>query len=237
MKAMPSLAQLEVFHSRAIAPTRRVALGERDLPVSPAPGFGGVLLGGIVAAYIPGLDPELFDDLNRLTVQLENGQRIPQPRLRYRLQTDRVGLQRSVHCLRGEGEELAFEIDDKGRPAQHILAAVYAAGELSMGPRSAVMRVIRKAMRWSGAIDGTLVAHLTGLAKHHDWSPEAYRDPVGWAIGVLALAHSKRRDRRAIQRQFREQVRQAHPDHGGDREAAAHRLFELAEARRILLAG
>lgn len=231
------LARLEVFHSRPIAPTRRVALGERDLPISPAPGFGGLLLGGIVGAHIPGLDPDLFDDLNRLTLQLENGLRIPQPRLRFRLQTDRVGLQRSVHRLKGEGEELSFEIDDKGLPAQHILAAVYAAGKLPMGPRGVVMRVIRKAMRWDGAIDGTLVAHLTGLAKHHEWSAAAYRDPVGWAVGVLALGRGKRHDRRTIQRRFREQVRLAHPDHGGDREAAAHRLFELAEARRILLAG
>lgn len=231
------LARLEVYHSRPIAPTRRVALGERDLPVSPAPGFGGVLLGGIVAAHIPGLDPDLFDDLNRLTLQLENGLRISQPRLRFRLQTDRVGLQRSVHRLQGKGEELSFEIDDKGLPAQHILAAVYAAGKLPMGPRGVVMRVIRKAMRWSGAIDGSLVAHLSGLAKHHEWSAEAYRDPIGWAIGVLALARGKRHDRRTVQRQFREQVRLAHPDHGGDREAAAYRLFELAEARRILLTG
>src|SRR5690606_9268504 len=52
------LAELEVFHSRAIAPTRRVALGGRDLPVTPAPGFGGILLGGVVAAYVPGLDPD-----------------------------------------------------------------------------------------------------------------------------------------------------------------------------------
>lgn len=232
------LAELEVFHSRAIAPTRRVALGERDLPVSPAPGFGGLLLGGVVAAHMPGLDPELFDDLDRLTVQLERGLRIPQPRLRHRLQVDRIGLQRSVHRLQGEGEELAFEIDDKGSPAQHILAAVYAAGALPLGPRTPVMDAIRKAMRWSGAIDGTLVAHLSGLAKHHEWSSDAYRDPVGWAIGVLDLARDGRRPgRRAVQKQFRDLVRRAHPDHGGDRSEAARRLAELAEARRILLAG
>src|SRR5919108_627670 len=163
------LAELEVFHSRPIAPTRRVALGRRDLPVSPAPGFGGILLGGVVAAHMPGLDPDLFDDLNRLTLQLENGMRIPQPRLRHRLQVDRIGLQRSVHRLKGEGEELAFELEDKGSPAQHILAAVYAAGDLPFGPRTLVMDAIRKAMRWSGSIDGSLVAHLSGLAKHHEW--------------------------------------------------------------------
>ena len=45
------LAELEVRHSRAIAPTRRVALGELYLPVDPAPGFGGLLLAGIVGAW------------------------------------------------------------------------------------------------------------------------------------------------------------------------------------------
>jgi hypothetical protein len=232
------LAELEVFHSRPIAPTRRVALGDRDLPVTPAPGFGGVLLGGIVAAHVPVLDPEMFDDLDRLTRQLDAGYRIPQPRLRHRLQTDRIGLQRSVHRLRGEGEELRFEIDDKGSPAHHILAAVYAAGALPLGPRSRVMESIRKAMRWSGPIDGELVAYLSGLSRHQDWSAEAYRDPVAWALGVLGLNEDAHRPgRRAIQRRFRDLVRVAHPDHGGDRGLAALRLAELSEARRILLAG
>jgi hypothetical protein len=232
------LAELEVFHSRAIAPTRRVAIGDRDLPTTPAPGFGGILLGGIVAAHMPVLDPDLFDDLDRLTRQLEAGYSIPQPRLRHRLQTDRVGLQRSVHRLRGAGEELTFEIDGKGAPAHHILAAVYAAGELPIGPRSRVMEAIRKAMRWTGTIDGALVAHLSGLATHQEWSLDAHRDPVGWALAVLELTVAAQRPgRRAIQRQFRDLVRAAHPDHGGDRAEAAGRLAELSEARRILLAG
>src|SRR5918995_4552608 len=215
---------MEVFHSRPIAPTRRVALGDRDLPVTPAPGFGGLLLGGIVAAHMPVLDPEMFDDLDRLTRQLEAGYRIPQPRLRHRLQTDRIGLQRSVHRLRGDGEELSFELDDKGSSAQHILAAVYAAGELPLGARNRVMEAIRKAMRWTGAIDGGLVAMLSGLARHHDWSADAYRDPVGWAIGVLDLGDGtngangsdrRRPDRRAVQGRFPHLVRRAHPHPGG----------------------
>ena len=231
------LAELEVFHSRAIAPTRRVALGRRDLPVTPAPGFGGILLAGIVAAYIPVLDPDLFDDLDRLTRQLEAGYSIPQPRLRHRLQTDRIGLQQSVHRLRGDGEELAFEIADKGAAAQHILAAVYAAGALARESRIGVMEAIRKGMRWSGSIDGTLVAYLSGLSRDHEWSAEAHRDPVAWALGVLDLRNGTARPgRRAVQRRFRDLVRAAHPDHGGDRGEAAERLAELSEARRILLA-
>ncbi len=80
------------------------------------------------------LDPELFDDLHRLTLQLQEGMRIPQPRLRHRFQPDRIGLTRSIHRLVGDGEELTFEFEAKGAAAQHILAAVYAAGQLPDAP-------------------------------------------------------------------------------------------------------
>src|SRR5919112_142191 len=78
------LAELEIWHSRPIAPTRRVALGRAQLPVDPAPGFGGILLGGIVAAHIGELDPDLTGELSRLLDDLEAGRRIAQPRLRHR---------------------------------------------------------------------------------------------------------------------------------------------------------
>ena len=78
---------------------------------------------------------------------------------------------------------------------------------------------------------------LSGLARHYDWSADAYRDPVSWALGVLDLTGGQRPARRAVQRRFRDLVRAAHPDHGGDRGEAADRLAELSEARRILLAG
>ena len=62
-----------------------------------------------------------------------------------------------------------------------------------------------------------------------------------WAIGVLGLADREQSevlhvpDRDAVQRQFREMLRAAHPDHGGSTDAAAGRIAELTEARRILL--
>jgi hypothetical protein len=233
------LADLEVFHSRPIAPTRRVALGRADLPVSPAPGFGGILLGGIVAANIGGLAPELFDDLHRLTLQLQDGRRIPQPRLRYRFQEDRVGLTRSVHRLVGDGEELVFDLDTRAAPAQNVLAAVYAAGQLVVGARGPVMASIRKAMGWSGPLDRSLVAHLAGLDRGSRMGTLALGDPVAWALGVLELTthEDSPPDRVAVQRRFREMLRDAHPDHGGAAEGAAARIAELTEARRILLAG
>jgi len=238
------LAELEVFHSRPIAPTRRVALGRVDLPISPAPGFGGILLGGIVAGHIGALDPDLFDDLHRLTLQLQEGHRIPQPRLRHRFQTDRIGLTRSVHRLVGDGEDLDFDFEAKGAPAQHILAAVYAAGQLPLVPRGRVMEVLRRAMRWVGPLDRGFVAHVTGLDRGHDWSTRAFRDPVQWALGILGLGVPgpdprdvlRMPDRTLVQRQFRDLLRVAHPDHGGATDDAARRIADLTEARRILLA-
>jgi hypothetical protein len=232
------LAELEVFHSRPIAPTRRVALGRRFLPLHPAPGFGGILLGGIVAAQLDHLDPELVPDLRRLVDQLEAGRRISQPRLRYRLQTDRIGLNRSRLRLVGDGEQMRFDFDAKATAAQYLLGAVYAAGSVAAVDRRAVMAAVRKGLRWTGAPGPALIAHLAGASGPGAWSPEAFEDPVRWALTVLDIrdAAGGALDRRRIQRQFREQARHAHPDHGGEADRAAERLSDLAEARRILLA-
>lgn len=233
------LAELEVFHSRPIAPTRRVALGRLNLPVTPAPGFGGLLLGGVVAGHMDELDPDLFDDLHRLTLQLQEGHRVPQPRLRHRFQQDRIGLTRSLHRLVGEGEDLAFELEDKGAAAQHILAAVYAAGQLPVPARGRVMDALRKGMRWSGPLDQRFIAHLSGLDRGRDWSAAAFRDPVQWALGILGMVDGEATaavpGRTAVQQQFRERLRDAHPDHGGSADDAAQRIADLTEARRILL--
>lgn len=232
------LAELEVFHSRPIAPTRRVALGRQHLPLHPAPGFGGILLGGVVAAHLDHLDPDLVPELNRLVDQLEAGRRIAQPRLRYRLQTDRIGLNRSRLRLVGDGEQMRFDFDGRATAAQYLLAAVYAAGNVPLTDRRAVMAAVRKGLRWTGAPGPALIAHLAGASGPGAWSPAAFEDPVRWALDVLGIrdADDGAVDRRRIQRQFRARVRHVHPDHGGEADRAAERLSDLAEARRILLA-
>ncbi len=229
------LAELEVFQSRPIAPTRRLALGRRELPVSPGPGFGGILLGGVVAGFTERIDDDLHIDLLRLSHQLEQGLRIPQPRLRHRLQVDHVGLNRRVHRLVAEGDAVRFELDDTPgtSPAPQVLAALYAAGELEPGPRAAVMAVARKGLRWRGPVDDRLLDFLTD--EGGSWFSAGVADPVEWALGVLGLggAASARPD---VQRRFRELLRAAHPDHGAAHEGAAQRIADLTEARRILLA-
>ena len=227
------LAELEVFNSRPIAPTRRVALGTTMLPVSPSPGFGGLLLGAVVARFIVDVDPDLVADLFRLTHQLEAGQRVPQPRLRHRFQEDRIGLTRCRHRLFGNGEQLDFDLDGNGSPAPQVLGAVYAAARLDPEHRAGVYAAIRRAVGWRGEIGPRLVAHLSDSRDTVSWATIGGRDPVLWALEVMGLTAST--DRSAVQSRFRSLLREAHPDHGGAVDQAAKRIADLTEARRILL--
>jgi hypothetical protein len=220
------LAELEIWHSRPIAPTRRVALGRQLLPMDPAPGFGGLLLGGIVAAHIDGLDEDLFEELHRLLLEVEAGRRIPQPRLRHRFQLDRHGLARSHHRLYGYGDALELSFEGEGSAAAQVVGAAYAAGTLDPVDRRIVMDVLRRGMRWRGGTGPELIRHLS--------AGRGSANPSQWAMTVLGFTMGDAPDRREVQRRFRTLLRAAHPDHGGAHEAAADRIADLAEARRIL---
>ena len=123
-----------------------------------------------------------------------------------------------------------------------MVGAVYTAGALAPSARRAVMDSVRKGMRWTGSIDRSLFAHLSGLAGGRDWSAEVYDDPVRWALQTLGIndvagaGQIPVPDRKVIQRRFRDALRAAHPDHGGADDDAAQRINDLTEARRILLA-
>lgn len=239
------LAELELFHSRAIAPTRRVALGDCTLPCDPAPGFGGVLLGAVVAGNAHLLEDVDQADLVRLSRELEEGRRIPQPRLSFRFQTDRIGLLRSRITLVRDGSILDVQADDeRSLPAQRVLAAFYAAGGLPPTPRRVVFSAIRRALRWQGPVGPSLFASLSGAGGGQFLSALAMDDPVGWALDLLGFPTGEREpvdglalpERAEVQRRFRVLLREAHPDHGGNRHDAAQRIADLREARRILLA-
>jgi hypothetical protein len=229
---------LEIHHSRPIAPTRRVALGRRVLPIDPAPGPGGLLLAGIVARFLPDVDTDFHDDYLRLLYQLQRGERITQPRLRHRLQQDVVGLTRSRHRLERDEGKLRFVFHtNRGAPEQYVLAAAYAAGALAYVDRPPIMDLMRKAEKWVGPVDGKLIAHLTGRADGFA-SKAGMGDPFGWAMGLLGfdLAGIGQPPKDEIQQRFRELLRTAHPDTArGDDVDPAQRIADLTEARRILL--
>jgi hypothetical protein len=230
------LAELEIWHSRPIAPTRRVALGRRVLPVEPAPGFGGLLLGAVVAAHIAELDPDFVPELAALLDDLQSGRRIPQPRLRHRFQVDHIGLAKSRHRLLGHGDELDFDLTTEGSPESQILGAAYAAGRIDRAHRAVVMDVLRRAVRWRGDVDPAMVAHLSGASGARSRSVGAFAHPELWALTVLGFEDGSVPAKREVQRRFRSLLRVAHPDAGGAHEVAAQRIADLTEARDILLA-
>ena len=229
------LAEIEIRHSRAIAPTRRVALGQLYLPTDPAPGFGPMLLAGIVGAGANLLDDELRDGIDRLLGDLERGRHISQPRLRHRFQTDVVGLDRSRHRLVGEGESLSLDIDGHGAVLPQVLGSIYAAAKLSYAVRPTAFRLLRRATRWEGDAGERLLQYLSGdEAAFRRWQAPG---DEGWALRMLGFGVDSEPARSEILRRFRDLVREAHPDHGGDSDGAGLRIHELTEAKRILLAG
>jgi hypothetical protein len=224
------LAELEVRHSRPIAPTRRVALGALYLPSDPAPGFGGLLLAGLVGAFAHELDDEARDRVDILLDDVERERRIAQPRVRYRFQVDTAGLDRSRHKLVGTGEQLHLEIDDHANGLPQMLAAIYAAGRLSRAARPPVFRLMRRATRWQGGAGDDLLSFLSG-------EPVASLGTAseGWALSVLGFSPGEEPSRSEINRRFRDLIRDAHPDHGGSAEDAGLRIVDLTEAKRVLL--
>lgn len=230
-----TLAIFEAYYSRPIAPTRRVALGKMMLPADPAPGFGGVLLGGIMARFVRELDADLDEELDGLVDDLEVGRHIGQPRLRHRLQVDRVGLARCRHRLEAEGEQFRFAFEaNVGTPTQHVLCAAYAASQVVTEERASLFTAIRKGLDWVGPIDDALVRYLS---DRRSLGASAGSDPKGWALERLGIGGSLSGEalHAEVSRTFRELLIQAHPDHGGSVELAADRIAELREARRILI--
>ena len=229
------LAELEIRHSRPIAPTRRVALGnDLFLPTEPPPGFGGILLACIVATFSQQLDDEMADELDDLLDDLERGQRVSQPRLRHRFQVDVIGLDRSHHRLYGAGDSYHLDIELKGHPMPQVLGAAYAAGMLSREAKPAVFRLLRKATLWAGEPGPRLLAFLLGTeAPSRSWSTSA--NDERWAMAVLGFDAADPPGADDIGRRYRDLVRLAHPDAGGDASVAGHRITELNEARRVLL--
>ncbi len=235
---MVILAELEIHHSRPIAPTRRIALGMRNLPVDPAPGAGGLLLAAIVARTAPHVESDLREGLVNLIDDLDRGARIPQPRVRHRFQTDRIGLLRSTHRLLADGNTLSFDFDDEyGRPVQQAIGAIYAAGSLPLETRSIVFDAVRSALVWGRPVDAVFIGAVMGGTTASLSDLRSWNDPVSWALEIFALEGSSEEapSKRAVQRRFRTLLRDAHPDHGAEKTGAADRIAELNEARRILL--
>lgn len=226
------LAELEIFHTRRAQPTRRLSLGNLVLPVDPSPGFGGLLLGAVVARHAPDVDADLHPDLRRLVREIEDGRRVVQPRLRHRFQVDQHGLARSVHRLTGEGDDLDFEFGTHGTDLAMVLGAIYAVERLAPEHRRRVAPLLVKGLGWRGPIGPALIAHLAGASSS---ALASLADPRGWALELLGFdVVGDLPSRREVTRRYRQRMRDVHPDHGGEAIDASKAILDLNEARRIL---
>ena len=178
------LAEIEIWHTRPAQPTRRLALGHLVLPVDPAPGFGGLLLGAIVAEYLYGVEDDLVTDVHRLLASIERGDRIVQPRLRHRFQVDRHGLAKSHHRMLGNGDDISFDFHSVGTDLSQVLGAIYAVERFAPEHRRRIVPVLQKAARWRGPIGPAMIAYLAGSQT---LALEALADQRAWALGVLGF--------------------------------------------------
>jgi len=247
------LAELNVRHTRRHMPTRRVALGDTYLPTS-GPAYGAVVLGAVVSEFIGELDEEQCELVPRLLHDAREGISVPRIALRYRLQTDTHGLDRSRHRILGEATtsdrpQVVLEIDRHGRADPQVIGAVLAAAALPPSGRSIALRAIGAALREPMLPAGMTVRRLLeGAPDLRTFVPGAPRSAAGsidlwsgipsdrrWAMEVLGLHAEMSVERTDVQARFRRLVRLAHPDHGAETDRAAERLAELREARQLLL--
>lgn len=202
------------------------------LPVDPAPGFGGLLLGAIVAQHLDGVDEDHVADVHRLIGEIAAGTRVVQPRLRHRFQIDRHGLSHSSHRLVGSGDDISFDFRTTGTDLAQVLGAIYAVERLAIDHRRLIVPVLQKAARWRGPIGASMIAYLAGSQST---ALEALADPRGWAMQVLGFElGDPRPSKREVTKAFRTRMRAVHPDHGGAEIDAAKAMTDLTEARRIL---
>jgi hypothetical protein len=245
------LAELTVRHSRRHMPTRRVALDHAYLPMTGAR-HGALLLSAVVAEYLAALDDEQAELLPRLLDDARRGLSVPRIALRYRLQTDVHGLDRSRHRVLGEDGRVVVELDVHGAPVPQVLGAVLAVSAMGSSNREAAIHAIRMvaAARFRFP-DGVLLRRLEyGVPQEPPPLPGTHwkrgRPPQElewagvpserrWAMEVLGLRGGMTLDRDDISRRFRRLLRDAHPDHGGARSEAAERIAELTEARDVLI--
>lgn len=245
------LAELNVRHTRRHQPTRRVALGDGYLPTG-GRAYGPVLLGAVVAEHLDSLDDEQLDVLPRLVQDGRGGAlSVPRIALRYRLQTDTHGLDRSRHRIVDEDGTVVLELDRHARGEPQVIGAVMAAASLPPTGRRAAFEAIRTVLAVPGRLpEGLEVRRLAegvpGLApfapgrgslaptRDDGWGgvPAERR----WAMEVLGLGAMAPIEHADVQQRFRRLVRLAHPDHGGSARGAAERLAELTDARTLLLA-
>jgi hypothetical protein len=249
------LSELNVRHTRRHQPTRRVALDPGYLPTN-GNAYGAVLLGAVVSEFVDGLDEEQQELFPRFLRDARAGRLdVPRIALRYRLQTDVHGLDRSRHRFVAEAGTplLVIELDTHAATAPQVIGAVMAASAMGPTARAVAFRAVDAAVARPGVLpEGVVVRRLEqGVPGAAPPPPGRSAGPTGawlpddrwkgipaerrWAMEVLGVRAGAAVDRADVQQRFRRLLRLAHPDQGAASKGAAERIAELREARALLL--
>ncbi|TMK61539.1 MAG: J domain-containing protein [Actinobacteria bacterium] len=251
------LAELNIRHTRRHMPTRRVALGDVYLPTA-GPAFGASLLAAVVSEHLLELDEDQQELVPKLLRDARKGLTVPRIAMRYRLQTDTHGLDRSRHRIvdetfGGDRRRVILELDKHSRPDPQLIGAIMAIATMPPGAREIGLRAIERVLRSPGQLpEGMTVRRMyEGIPGARpplagSFTPVGGPDDVTrswegipaerrWAMEVLGLRAGMALEHDDVQHRFRRLVRLAHPDHGAVRDGAAERIAELADARALLL--
>jgi hypothetical protein len=189
------LAEIEIWHTRPAVPTDGSRSDTWCCPSTRRPGFGGLLLGAIVAEHLYGVD----DDSSRRApadhLDRDTATRIVQPRLRHRFQVDRHGLAKSHHRMLGNGDDISFDFRSQGTDLAQVLGAIYAVERLAPEHRRQIAPVLQKAARWRGPIGPSMIAYLAGSQT---LDLEALADPRAWAMDILGFEVGSARRPRSV---------------------------------------
>ena len=213
----PGPAGIEFFHSKPFSPTRRLSLGEVRLPTD----AGCLLVSRIAARFGAAVDRATAEEVRNLWAVLCRQSRADQPRGRYRLQTDRVGLARARDSLMSVGGRPRLVVVDRDvAPVTHLLAALYA----SAGRRRLL----------DGFIEGFENPEpYNGFKASLDYR---WPDTRTEALELFGLGGNGA-PAPEVRRRYRELLRKVHPDNGGNPEVAATRISDLQRALSVILAG
>ena len=215
--SVPGPTVIEFFHSKLFSPTRRLCLGEVRLPAD----AGCLLVSRIAARFGAAVDRATAEEVRDLWAVLCRKSRADQPRSRYRLQTDRVGLARAWDSLVSVGGRARLVVVDReAAPVTHLLAALYAAagrrrlldGFLEGFENPETCNGLNASLDYRWPDTRTEALELFGLGGNGAPAPE-------------------------VRRRYRELLRKVHPDNGGDPEVAASRITDLQRALSMILAG
>ena len=104
---------------------------------------------------------------------------------------------------------------------------------LDIGIRQQLVPVMLRAMKWRGPIGASFIEYLAGTKVS---SISALADPRAWALETLGFpGGTVKPGKRDIMAHYRDSVRRAHPDHGGNETDASKLIIDITEARRVLL--